>query len=383
MSLREIADLSREFGSDPRYVLAGGGNTSYKTEEHLYIKASGFRLATLDESGFVKMRRDKLGAIWSNEYSDQSDEREKRALVDLMAARESGEEEKRPSVETLLHEAMPDNFVAHTHPSLVNGITCSREGKEAALKLFGDSMVWVPSVNPGYILALAAREALLEHRERTGKMPEYLLLQNHGVFISGADIDSVRTRYTNLFGAIKEALVRCPDDSSVSVDRNKVERISSDIGRVLEELGETPISVEFTVNRESLKYYASLESFAPVSSVYTPDQIVYCGFKPLFIDSNDPGENNIAAAVRTFFEENSVLPKLIVVKGLGAFGCGSSAKAAENAACLSGDSVRVAVYSESFGGGQFLVQSQIDFIKDWEVEHYRASVGSGKEGGAK
>ena len=37
MGLNIIAEISHKYGSDERYVLAGGGNTSYKNTENLYI----------------------------------------------------------------------------------------------------------------------------------------------------------------------------------------------------------------------------------------------------------------------------------------------------------------------------------------------------------
>ena len=40
-NLNALAKMSNKYGSDSNFVLAGGGNTSYKDEEYLYIKGSG------------------------------------------------------------------------------------------------------------------------------------------------------------------------------------------------------------------------------------------------------------------------------------------------------------------------------------------------------
>jgi len=50
-----ISKLSRFYGSDPAIVLAGGGNTSCKVGERLFVKASGTSLATMTPDGFVAM----------------------------------------------------------------------------------------------------------------------------------------------------------------------------------------------------------------------------------------------------------------------------------------------------------------------------------------
>ena len=66
-ALGPLAALSRRYGADPAWVLAGGGNTSYKTADRLYVKASGFALGTIEASGFCEIDRARLDAIWTRE----------------------------------------------------------------------------------------------------------------------------------------------------------------------------------------------------------------------------------------------------------------------------------------------------------------------------
>ena len=42
--LQELVNMSHKYGSNPALVLAGGGNTSYKNEENIYIKEATERL---------------------------------------------------------------------------------------------------------------------------------------------------------------------------------------------------------------------------------------------------------------------------------------------------------------------------------------------------
>ena len=39
--LQELIEISRYYGKDPRYVIAGGGNTSMKTPENIWVKRPG------------------------------------------------------------------------------------------------------------------------------------------------------------------------------------------------------------------------------------------------------------------------------------------------------------------------------------------------------
>src|SRR6056297_2699478 len=200
MSMDDLVYLSRRYGSNPDWVLAGGGNTSFKDESTLYVKASGFPLATIGPEGFARMDRSALAKIWKAEYPEAEREREAAALADLMAARVEGED-KRPSVETLMHELFPYPLVVHTHPSLVNGITCAHDGEQAAKRLFGSRLLWVPAIEPGYILAREMQRTAREHEERTGTFPKLVLLQNHGLVIAGenaAEIDAMHQEVERL-----------------------------------------------------------------------------------------------------------------------------------------------------------------------------------------
>lgn len=88
MSLTKITEISNKYGANPEFVLAGGGNTSYKDAKFLYVKGSGTTLANITESGFVKMNRKKLSAMFTKQYSEDAAEREAQVLEDMMDARE-------------------------------------------------------------------------------------------------------------------------------------------------------------------------------------------------------------------------------------------------------------------------------------------------------
>ena len=61
--LKTIVELSHEFGT-PEYVKGGGGNTSYKNEDTLWVKPSGTTLAGLQEDTFVTLNRTKVNELY-------------------------------------------------------------------------------------------------------------------------------------------------------------------------------------------------------------------------------------------------------------------------------------------------------------------------------
>ena len=70
--INALVAMSNKYGADEEFVLAGGGNTSYKTADTLYIKGSGTSLATITVDGFVKIDRAELEKIWSAKLDRKS-----------------------------------------------------------------------------------------------------------------------------------------------------------------------------------------------------------------------------------------------------------------------------------------------------------------------
>ena len=102
--MKQIEDLiaiSRKFGQDSRFVIAGGGNTSYKDENRLWVKASGHALATITEDGVAVLDRALLNEMGEKAYNEDTAIREEQVKNDLSVACIT--KDRRPSVETSLH----------------------------------------------------------------------------------------------------------------------------------------------------------------------------------------------------------------------------------------------------------------------------------------
>jgi rhamnose utilization protein RhaD (predicted bifunctional aldolase and dehydrogenase) len=376
MSLAELTDISRFYGSNTDYVIAGGGNTSFKDGETLYIKGSGTSLGAIEPDGFVKMDRSKLALIWKRRYSENMGEREAAVLADMMAARRAGEENKRPSVETLLHDILPFAYVVHTHPSLVNGLTCSKNGPEKAAVFFGEEAVWIPSCNPGYILSALVKNSLDEHRSRTGKTAAIIFLQNHGVFAGADSVDDIKAIYERVMGALEKNIREKPDFSNKVTEYSN----SAETAALLQRCAGGDSVAVFERNNEFARLVQDASSFYPVSSALTPDHIVYSGSDPLFIGDEDiSSAGKLEAAWKGHVEKTGRIPKIAAVRGLGVFGIGATEKAARLSLSLFTDTAKVSRYAGSFGGVLFMTRDKIDFINNWEVEQYRANVEASKK----
>jgi rhamnose utilization protein RhaD (predicted bifunctional aldolase and dehydrogenase) len=116
-------------------------------------------------------------------------------------------------------------------------------------------------------------------------------------------------------------------------------------------------------------------SFAPVSSAFSPDHIVYAGSDPLFIEADEAlTEAALKNTWHNHVQKTGLNPKIAAVQGLGIFGIAATVKAANLALDLFRDTIKVAVYADSFGGPLFMTSDKIDFINNWEVERFRKSI---------
>lgn len=343
--LTELQEMSNRYGRDPEYVLAGGGNTSFKDGATLYVKGSGTSLATIKAEDFVRLSRAKLDAMWDRNYSDDEAKRESEVLADMMLARAEGET-KRPSVETLLHNLFPQRFVLHVHPALINGMTCGACGKQIAAELFPDS-VWIDACRPGYILASICRKALAFYREATGKDASLLFLQNHGVFFAADTTEAV----DRLVGDTMSTLRTYADGYE--------ECLRSLLGKA---------------SGSEFVYFADFADAAfldPDSNSPTPDHIVYCKASYLRAPRGVTPEQ-LSVLVKEFTDKNGYRPRVIIIEGEAVMLCADDQKTLDTVKAVFQDHCRVARNSVAFGGYLPMTDDLRDFIVNWEVESYRA-----------
>ncbi len=368
MGLEIIAEISHKYGADSRYVLAGGGNTSYKNDEHLYIKGSGHALATITNDGFVKMSREKLAQIWTKVYSQSKDEREAQVLSDMMASRCEGEESKRPSVETLLHNLFKQTYVLHVHPTMVNGLTCAINGKKIVSELF-ENAIWVEETEPGYVLASKCREMINDYELKTGKTADLLFLQNHGIFFAGNSKEEIDALVSTVMTKIEEISKTIPDMTEIEC----APELSTAFEMAVKEAYPVKeISTKFTLNKEVKRLCSSYEEFSVLMQPMSPDHIVYCKAIPLFIDTLD--SQKIKQELDEFEKKHGYLPKIIFAKDIGMLAIGNSEKDACTVTEVWLDAVKISVYAQSFGGVRHMAPDMVDFIVNWEVESYRSKV---------
>ena len=184
--LEQRVYTSQLLGRDPSLVLHGGGNTSVKIREKnivgeeediLYVKGSGWDLATIEKEGFSPVRIAHLLKLAKLEaLSDPQ-------MVNELKTQMTRASAPSPSVETILHATLPYKYVDHTHADALVTITNTPSGLARIREIYGDRVVVIPYIMPGFDLArLCAEKFAAEAGENTVGM----VLMNHGIFSFGA-----------------------------------------------------------------------------------------------------------------------------------------------------------------------------------------------------
>jgi len=193
---------SRLLGRDKSLVLHGGGNTSVKLRERnlvggeediLYVKGSGWDLEFIEEAGFSPVRMAHL--LQLAQLKALSDPQMVNELVTHMTRASA----PAPSVETILHALLPYKYVDHTHSDAVLAVTNTANGAQRIADIYGDKVVVIPYVMPGFDLARLCAELF---PQQAGKNTIGMVLLSHGIFSFGAN---ARESYERMIGLVDMA----------------------------------------------------------------------------------------------------------------------------------------------------------------------------------
>ena len=379
---------SRLLGREPSLVLHGGGNTSVKVTERdffgdelevLYVKGSGWDLATIEKAGFSPVRMDtltRLAGITDLRDTDMVTQ-QRTALLDPYAPN--------PSVEAILHALIPFRFVDHTHTDAVVTLTNSPDGEARIRALYGDRVLYIPYVMPGFILARTIAEMTAE---TDWSKLEGMVLLNHGLFTFHDDAQQSYERMITLVSEAEEALKAdgawdAPHQSS-RTDSADLVHLSTIRQQVSLEAGRPMLAI--------LDHADAARGFAERDDVFeiatrgpiTPDHVIRTKRVPLMV-SDDPhaDRETYAADYRAYFHAHATegltmldcAPRWAVWPRRGTIAFGESAKRAQQVADISRHTVRAIQWGEALGGWTPLDPRHIFEVEYWELEQAKLKRG--------
>ncbi|MBN1421970.1 MAG: SDR family NAD(P)-dependent oxidoreductase [Planctomycetes bacterium] len=391
--VREIMALSHRTGADPMLVLAGGGNSSAKDGNDIWVKASGFAMRDIPAEGFLRLDLARILAILdARDLPEDRAEREDEIARRQLAARiDPPDPGLRPTVEAMLHALIPLRFVMHTHPEVVGWLISGRDGEAAARRL-GIPYLWIPYIDPGLPLARRVRREVEGWMRREGEPPRVILLAKHGLIVAGDTTKEIERTTGDVIARVKRlARARARKKARAAA------RILPDAERKrLLAIVAPAVRGALAEKRRTVLYRPDLASFgsAPdgkrlaLIGALSPDEIVYTGIAPVWLEV-DPRADDVAigaaarAAVEAFRSERGQDPKVVLVPGLGGFAIGRTPGQARSVGEIYESYARVRQGTAPFGGPLPLTRREAQFIDTWSVENYRRKLAEPRGSGGR
>ncbi|MCG8458135.1 MAG: bifunctional aldolase/short-chain dehydrogenase [Holophagales bacterium] len=398
-SLATRVYTSRLLGRDPALVMHGGGNTSVKirTEdffgdptEVLYVKGSGWDLATIEAEGFAPVRLDVLERLATFEQLSDSDMvREQRsAMLDPSAPS--------PSVEAILHGILPFRFVDHSHADAVVALTNTADGEARMRELYGESVLIVPYVMPGFVLARTIYEMT---RDVDWSDIDGMVLLQHGVFTFHDDgrrsyermiemVDAAE-RVLRESGALAAPVVAPGAGERTPIDGPALARLRKRVGV----LRGAPVLARLDDSADA-RGFAARPDVAEIATrgPLTPGHVIRTKRVPLVLETGTGPEEPLqryAQAYDDYFQAHTDGPLTrldpaprfaLRTSGKGESGSGSvsfgrSAKELRIIEDIARHTRRAIQWAEHLGGWQALPAADIFEVEYWELEQAKLKKG--------
>ena len=374
---------SRLLGRDRSLVLHGGGNTSVKiqmpnlvgdVEEILHVKGSGWDLEFIEEAGFSPVRMAHLLKLASlHTLSDPQ-------MVNELVTQMTRAAAPAPSVETILHALLPHKFVDHTHSDAVLSVTNTADGARRIAEIYGDTVVVIPYVMPGFDLARLCAQLLPKH---SGPATIGMVLLKHGIFSFGA---TARESYERMIRLVDQAerylegnhAWSLPASSPVSsgVPTLELARLRLDVSRA----AGTPMILQSHTDVASAARASAFATRADVNVISqqgpaTPDHAIRTKRTPM-VGRDVPA---FVRAYQAYFaahaphakEHKSILdaaPRAVLDPMLGLCTVGRSVKDAAIVADLYRHTMDVIERATLLGGWHALPSRDIFDVEYWDLE---------------
>jgi rhamnose utilization protein RhaD (predicted bifunctional aldolase and dehydrogenase)/NAD(P)-dependent dehydrogenase (short-subunit alcohol dehydrogenase family) len=382
---------SRLLGKEPALVMHGGGNTSVKAEwtnlfgeleELLYVKGSGWDLATIEAPGFSGVKLDVLLRMAQLETLADSD------MVRAQRAAMPNPDAPTPSVEAILHAIIPYKFVDHTHADVVVTITNTPGGEATLRSIYGDRLLYIPYVMPGFVLA---REIYNLTQQVDWSRYEGMVLLHHGLFTFG---DDAKTAYSRMIKLVSEAedflrsrdAFDAPSPQAVGQAAGNEDLLAlATLRQSVSRLFGGALIAKLDASHEARGFSQSTDLAAIAQrGPITPDHVIQTKRVPLLFDGDvERSTNAFKRDYLAYFERHTdgtlscldVAPRWAVWPGHGTVAFGASAKKADVVADINRHTVRAIQRAERLGGWQALPEADIFAVEYWELEQAKLRLG--------
>ena len=379
---------SRLLGQDSSLVLHGGGNTSVKStatnlfgesEDILLVKGSGWDLATIEAEGFAPVKMEMLLKMAELKELNDPD------MVKYQRLAMTNPSAPNPSVEAILHALIPFKFVDHTHTDAVVTITNTEGGEQRIKELYGDKVLIIPYIMPGFVLAKLIYDMT---RDVDWNDLEGMVLMNHGLFTFNDDAKKSYEKTIELVDKAEKYLVdngaeyAFPSESMGTSEALELIQLAQIRKEVSTLKGHATISI---LNDSDLAIYFSKQNIQKIATQgpLTPDHVIRTKRIPAILDENFKSDlQNYVAEYEQYFQNNKTdetllnpAPNFAILKGEATLSFGKNAKEANIIKDINEHTFEAILKAEKLGGYKALSAANIFEVEYWSLEQAKLKKG--------
>jgi rhamnose utilization protein RhaD (predicted bifunctional aldolase and dehydrogenase)/NAD(P)-dependent dehydrogenase (short-subunit alcohol dehydrogenase family) len=369
---------SRLLGRDKSLVLHGGGNISVKLREKdvfgeeievLHVKGSGADLETIALGGFSPVALEPVRRLASLPQLPDPQ------MVNELNTRVLRADAPFPSVETLLHAILPQQYVDHTHADAVLSISNAPDGEKRVREIYGKRVVVIPYVMAGFDLAAYCAR---EFPKQVSKETIGMVLLSHGIFSFGASARESYERMIELVSMAEEYLQkqRAWQINLSGKGKEAGRQEIASLRRAISDQAGFPVVVKTNQSSKFLGFaqhprVKELSQHGPA----TPDHLLYT--KPVPMLGRDVAA--FAASYRAYFERHApqakelktmldAAPRMALDPELGFAAAGRTAREAAIIEELYDHTIDVILRAEALGGWRAVSEKHLFDIEYWDLE---------------
>ncbi|HUL40844.1 MAG TPA: bifunctional aldolase/short-chain dehydrogenase [Burkholderiales bacterium] len=378
---------SRLLGRDKSLVLHGGGNTSVKIRESnilgepediLYVKGSGWDLETIESAGFSPVRlRHLLRLAQLKSLSDPQ-------MVNELKTHMTRASAPAPSIETILHAILPYKYVDHTHADAVIAVTNTANGEERIREIYGEDVVIIPYVMPGFELAQVCAQLFAEQAKQA---TIGMVLMNHGIFSFGATAKQSYERMIALVSRAEKYLASkgawTLPARSAAVPKRPLKTELALLRRKISKVAGFPAIISTCTNTQTLGF-AKRRDLGKISQQgpATPDHVIRTKRLPMLGRTVDAYatlyRKYFHQHMRTAKEKKTMLdpaPRVILDPEFGLCAVGQTAKDAAIVVEIYLHTIEIILRATALGGFTALPAEELFDVEYWDLEQAKLKKG--------
>ncbi|MDQ6987111.1 MAG: bifunctional aldolase/short-chain dehydrogenase [Mariprofundaceae bacterium] len=377
---------SRLLGREPSLVLHGGGNTSVKVSatdvfgdsvDTLYVKGSGWDLATIEAAGFAPVRMDALLRLAEKDVLSDTDmvRAQRMAMLDPVAPN--------PSVEAILHALIPFVFVDHTHADAVVSISNTPDGEVRLRDLYGERVLIVPYVMPGFDLFQTVHAMTQDVDWQT---LDGMVLMHHGVFSFADDARESYETMIELVNAAEDYLAVHANVQVISEKKGGVSLVElARLRRAVSDMRGAPVVAMLNGSAAAVSFADNPAAVDAIQrGTLTPDHVIRSKPWPLIVGEDVAASvDGFSKKYRAYFSRYAqasltcldAAPRWALWPGYGSVSFGRSVKEAGIVADITAHTRSSLLHAEALGGWTPVSEADLFAVEYWALE--QAKLGKG------